>query len=273
MTKIRADIYAWLPQPDVPNPLFEAARLSEALRTALGKNVCGSRFGGDNFTYPPKAPTGWGGLTFRATQSVEFAFDSFGAAAVVSDDPGVKTGLTTVLTKERALGGTVCHSMRATVMRSPAATAEWSAGNQWYELKFSGAAQDPVPADAARSMVGNRAASVAAVMVPNLSWDVCLRFQQGSELPLTTRARYAFSSPLSLDCSAQTTGAAVPSSNLAHGTITVTQFPSYVLYLTTADAAGIPAVQMAYFADASTRWAALGRILVAQTDVLRPLSW
>lgn len=272
MPKLKADIYAWIPQADVPNPL---AVPNEAIRKAIGPGASGARFGGDNFQYPPKLPTGWSGLTYRAMQSVEIAFDKFGDQPVVMSDSGVQTGLTTVLDKPRSQGGVVVHSMRASVMKSPKATAVWSDTDKWYQLSFEGAAQDPVPAAAAQQLVGDLSGKLAAMVVPNLSWDVSLRVQQGEELPTSTKLRYAFSSAISLDSASQISDSATApkTGNLLHGTIEVTQFPSYVLYLTVQDGSSNPTTQIAYFSDASARWAPLVRIVLAQTDVLRPLYW
>jgi hypothetical protein len=274
LTKIRIDIYAWIPLPDVPNPLFLAGKLNARLAEALGPGASGPRFGGDDFQYPPKSQAGWaGGPTYRAMQTVEFAFDTFGAAPVIVTDAGVQTGLTTVLNRERRAGGTVIHSLKASVMRSPPATVSWSADNGWYELAFAGAAQDPVPADVARQLGGAMSGQIASLLVPNLSWDICLRIQKTDQIPALAKARYVLSSSLSMDSSnqLQTSGRSDPYNGFVHGLVGVTQFPSYVMYITYSGDGGVSSEQIGYFSDASSRMGALGRILIAQTDVLKPV--
>jgi hypothetical protein len=259
----RIDVFAWIPQPDVPNPLHSLPGGTGR----WGPGACGPRFGGDNFVRPSATPAAWPG-TYRATQSFAFSAAAFGVAPAVTHNPGVTPGLTTVLTAPRASGGTMCHSLLATVKAS-SASVKWDTGSKWYEAKLKGAAQDPVPASVARSVAGAPAGYVASSATPNLEWDVTLRFQAGSAIGLATRARYGFSSGLNMDVAATTFPAPTNfggTANLLHGLATVRRFPSYVVYVTIG-AVTIPV----YFADASRR--NLGEIVVGQTDPIRQLTF
>jgi hypothetical protein len=263
----RVDVFAWIPMPDVPNPLFSLP--GGAGR--WGPGACGSRFGGDNFVKPPAAASAWRG-TFRAKQSFAFSAASFGATPAVTLNTGVTPGTTTVLTNTRAAGGTICHSMTATVKTS-SASVSWVGGNNWYEAKLKGAAQDPVPAAVAAGVAGGAAGTAASALTPNLEWDLALRFQSGSSLGLATRARYAVSSGLSMDVSA--TSFPTPTSfgsggNLFHGLATVRQFPSYAVYVTVGTGAAATTIPV-YYADASSR--NLLQIAIGQTDVIRQLAF
>jgi hypothetical protein len=263
----RIDVFAWIPQPDVPNPLNS---LPGGTGT-WGPGACGPRFGGDNFTKPPATATAWSG-TFRARQSFAFSAASFGAAPAITHNPGVTPGLTTVLTNTRAAGGTICHSLTATVKTS-SASVSWVSGNGWYEARLKGAAQDPVPAAVATGVAGGTAGSVVSGLTPNLEWDLTLRFQSGSSLGFATRARYAVSSGLNMDVSAAnfpTPTSFGGTANLFHGLATVRRFPSYAVYVTIGS--GGPATTIpVYFANAISR--NLGEIVIGQTDPIRQLTF
>ncbi len=263
----RIDVFAWIPQPDVPNPLHSLP--GGAGR--WGPGACGPRFGGDNFTKPPATASAWRG-TFRARQSFAFSAASFGTAPSVTLNTGVTPGTTTVLTNTRAAGGTICHSLTATVKAS-SASVSWVAGNSWYEAKLKGAAQDPVPAAVATGVAGGTAGGVASALTPNLEWDLALRFQSGSSLGFATRARYAVSSGLSMDVSAAnfpTPTSFGGSGNLFHGLATVRRFPSYAVYVTVGSGAAGTTIPV-YFADASGR--NLLEIGIGQTDVIRQIGF
>ena len=269
MLKFRVDVFAWIPQPEVPNPI-------NALPGGVarwGPGACGPYFGGDNFILPPKLPSAWGGRTFRARQTFEFQDLSFGYAPATTIDPGVLPGTTTVLTATRAAGGAVCYKLTATVKAS-SASVKWVASDGWYEVKMHGAAQDPVPAAVGGKTLGSVGSVAASAATPNLEWDLVLRIQRGTTLPLTTRGRYAFSSALCLDAAARSfpgTVACGGTANLMHGLIMVRRFPSYVVYVTVDPGTGLSTSVPLYFAEASGR--NLLEIAVGQTDPLRQLTW
>lgn len=265
--EFRIDVFAWIPQPDVPNPLFGLPGGSGS----WGPGACGPRFGGDDFIKPPASHGAWS-RTFRAKQAFAFRAASFGAAPSVTLNPGVTPGLTTVLTSTRAAGGTMCHSLAATVKTS-SASVSWVASDKWYEARLKGAVQDPVPAAVATGVAGGTAGAVASGLTPNLEWDLTLRFQFGGTVGLATRARYQISSGLNMDVSA--TSFPTPTSfgaggNLFHGLATVRRFPSYVVYVTIGGIAASTTIPV-YFANAISR--SLGEIVISQTDPVRQLAF
>ena len=269
MLTFRLDVYAWIPLPDVPNPIHSlpggVAR--------WGPGACGPRFGGDDFVIPPATYAGYT-RTYRAMQTFAFQALTFGSPPTITLNPGVRPGLTTVLTAPRRSGGSMCHSLTPTVTAS-AASATWNAADHWYEAKMHGAAHDPVPAAAAAHILGPHGRTVGAALTPDLEWDATVRFQSGTSVPATTRARYALSSALRLDVSATTfpTPASFGgATNLVHGIIMVRRFPSYVLYVTIdTGTGGGPVTVPLYFADAASR--GLGEIVIGQHDPLRQLTW
>ena len=290
MPTFRIDVYAWIPQPDVPNPINSlpggVAR--------WGPGACGPFFGGDNFINPPSSPSAWSG-TFRAMQTLAFSATTFGAQPVTTMNAGVVPGTTTVLTATRAEGGKVCHSLTAKVKTSRASVS-WGASDNWYQATMHGEAQDPVPADvgaraggaigtgvgglsnpvagAFGGVYGSAAGSaVASALTPNLEWDLTIRFQRGTVIPWMTRADYAIHVAGNMDVSA--TKIAAPfnfggSANLVHGLIKVRRFPSYVAYVTIANSGSAVTIPL-YFADASAR--NLGEIAIGWTDPIRQLTW
>jgi hypothetical protein len=260
------DVFAWIPQPDVPNPLHSLPGGTGR----WGPGACGPCFGGDNFVKPAATAASFSG-TYRAKQSFGFRVGSLGGAPTTTVNTGTIPGTTTVLTGTRAAGGRVCHSLTATVKASSASVA-WVPSESWYEVGMRGAAQDPIPAAMAAGVAGPRAGAVASAATPNLEWDLVLRFQRGSALGLATRARYSISSGLKIDVSA--THFPTPASfgsggNLFHGLATVRRFPSYVVYVTisTGTSTTIPV----FFAEASGR--NLAEIAIGQTDPFRHLAF
>jgi len=261
------NVFAWIPLAEVPNPL---AALPGGTAT-WGPGACGPHFGGDNFVKPAATASAWTG-TFRAKQAFAFRVAAFGDAPMVTLNPGVTPGLTTVLTAPRAAGGTVCHSLTATVKTSTA-SVKWSSSDDWYEAKLHGEAQDPVPAAVAAKIGGGAGGAAASALTPNLEWNIKMRFQRGSSIGLLTSAAYATHSALSLDVAASrfpTPTRFGGGGNLVHGTILVRRFPSYVVY-TTVDSGSGPVCIPHYFAEASGR--NLATIAIGQTDNLRQLSW
>jgi hypothetical protein len=266
MLSLRIDIYSWISQPDVPNPI---ADLPGGV-ARWGRGACGPRFGGDNFVTPP-ANYLWKD-TYRAKQSFAFRVSDWGMPATVIYNPGVAPGLTTVLTAPRSAGGKVCHELTPTITKS-FANVSWQKADGWYQVRLRGAAHDPVPAEALAKLVGSTGTSIGNALTPDLEWDLDLRIQASATLPLGTRARYAISSPLSLDASSQvfprarTSGAA----NLLHGLITVRRYPSYVVYASTGLGAYPIKTVPIYFANADKR--NIAEIIVGQTDVIPQLVW
>ncbi len=275
MITFRQDVFAWIPQPEIPNPIHTL----EAGSKILGPGGCGPYFGGDNFVIPTSNRHAWAARTYRAMQTFEFGVRSFGDPPLVRDSTGVRPGTTTVLTGKRSEGGRICYSHVATVKAS-SGQVKWVPSDHWYEVNLHGAAQDPVPTIVGQRALGSFGATLASAATPNLEWDLTIRFQSGTGIPAWTRVQYAKSSATSLDVSKKTFpfpanfGGA---NNLVHGTITVRRFPSYVVYVTISNDAAAPISIPVYFADASGRnpWGmgALAEILVAHTDVLRPLTW
>lgn len=269
MLKFRLDVLAWIPQPEVPNPI----NALPGGTSRWGPGACGPYFGGDDFVVPSRTPTAWGARTFRAKQTFEFISTSFGSAPIVAVNTGVLPGTTTVLTGTRAAGGTICHKLTATVKTS-SASVKWVSSDFWYEVRLHGAAQDPVPAAVGGLALGSVGAAAASAVTPNLEWDLTLRFQLGTALPLSTRGRYAFSSALTLDVASSTfpgPASCGGTANLVHGLITVRRFPSYVVYITIDPGTGALTSMPLYFADASSR--NFLEIGVGQTDPVRQVTW
>lgn len=290
MPTFRIDVYAWIPQPDVPNPINS---LPGGVQR-WGPGACGPCFGGDNFINPPGNWSAWSG-TYRAMQTLEFSVARLGAAPTVTINTGVVPGTTTVLTATRAGGGKICYSLTAAVKASSAGVS-WSASDNWYEVTMHGEAQDPVPAmvgaqagSALGAGVGNASnpaagalggvlgysvgSTIGSALTPNLEWDLTMRFQRGTTIPWMTRAEYAIHLGSNLDVS--TTRIPGPlnfggSANLVHGAIKVRRYPSYVVYATVTNS-GAPVTIPLYFADASSR--GLSEIAIGWTDPVRQINW
>jgi len=266
--EIRLDMFAWIPQPEVPNPVYSLPGGT----TRWGPGACGPHFGGDNFITPPATAAAYAG-TYRAKQSFGFRFGVIGDPPAVTLNTGAQPGTTTVLTAPRAAGGVMCHSTTATIL-SQAASVTWDQSNAWYEVRLCCQAQDPVPTQSAGGLplVGSPGSVVASMATPNLEWDLTLRLQRGTTIGLTTRASYAWCSGFSLDISPRvfpTPANFGGTTNLVHGTMKVRRFPSYVLYVTIGGAGGV-CIPL-FFADASTR--NMMEITVAATEALRQLTW
>ena len=110
--RVRIDVYAWIPQADVPNPISSLPGGT----ASWGPGACGPLFGGDDMIMPPTFASAWT-KTYRATHTFEFGFDSFGAMPQVLLNPGIKPGTTTILTAPRKSGGSACFSLQARVIR------------------------------------------------------------------------------------------------------------------------------------------------------------
>lgn len=264
----RADVFTWIPLPDVPNPLHSLPGGTGR----WGPGACGPHFGGDDFVAPPVSHALWTTRTFRARQTLAFEVARFGDPPLITVNSGCVPGITTVLTGPRRSGGRLCHSLTATVKTSTSSVT-FDASANWYSLKMHGEAQDPVPAAVAAHGVSAGAGSAASALTPNLEWELDLRFQDGSGLPFATRARYAVSAAASLDVAATTfphLGSLGGGGRTIHGLLTLRRFPSLVLY-TTVDTGGGASTVPHYFADASAR--SLGAIVIGQTDVLRTIPW
>ncbi|MCA8990819.1 MAG: hypothetical protein KDA88_02515 [Planctomycetaceae bacterium] len=279
------DIFAWIPHPDVPNPLHGLPG-----GTGLyGPGASGPRFGGDNFVTPPVSPTGFASLTYRAKQQLVLDTSSWGL--VRYRHGGVVPGVTTVLTGTRAAGGKVCHSMTATVLKSKA-SVKFDASEDWYVVEMNGKVMDPYPTHAGRtaggrvgSGVGGVAGSggrrlggaagsgvgggVATAATPALEWDMTLRIQHGGSIGLIRRAAYSLDCPLAtLDSGGPTRTSSLGAgrSNLMHGTIEVRRYPSYIVYVTAGSSTAV-----LFFADANHR--NLLEIAVGTDSRLRDVHW
>jgi hypothetical protein len=269
MLTFRADVFSWIPQPDVWNPIYVPS--GGAL---LGPGACGPRFGGDNFVTPPSSYAGWNGLTYRAKQTLAFKVSEFGDKDVVTiDNTRVVPGLTTVLTAPRSAGGKVCTSLTPTVTKSTA-DATWSDSDQWYELRMEGAAHDPIPAQALKHAAGSAGFAVGSAVTPDLEWNITLRIQMEREIKSSlTRLHYGIVGLSNFDESGtlstpQNFGG---SANLIHGFVTVRQFPSYVIYVTVGGNSRRSTSIPVYFSDASKR--NLFLILLSQVDIIRQITW
>ena len=262
---VRLDVFAWIPQPEVPNPVYSLPGGT----ARWGQGACGPYFGGDNFKLPPATVAGYTG-TFRAKQSFGFRFGAIGDPPAVTLNTSVSPGTTTVLTAQRAAGGSACQSVTATILGSQA-SVKWDKSNAWYEVQLYGEAQDPVPTASAGALpiVGKPGSIVASALTPNLEWDLTLRLQSGTSIGLMTRAGYATNFGNGLDVAQSSFPSPINfggTSNLVHGTMKVRRFPSYVMYVTI----GSVTVPL-FFADASNR--NFLEITVAETAVLRQLTW
>jgi hypothetical protein len=278
MDRFRLDVFSWIPQPEVENPIATVAKYSPRALGSWGPGACGPYFGGDNFTTPPLTPDGWQQLTFRARQGFGFQIRTFGDVPVATVNTGVIPGTTTVLTEKRSKGGRICHKMTASVNAS-SANVRWLGSERLYQVELHGAAQDPVPAEVGAQKIGAVGGKVAAAMTPNLSWDLRLFVQTGTTIPALTRARYfAMSDLASLDLSKSLASSSTfgGTTGLVHGTITVRRFPSYVVYLTIQRDA-LSRTLPIYFADATDRnpakYGAFVEITVGHTDSLRRMTW
>jgi len=268
MLTFRTDVYSWIPQADIVNPI---ALLPGGV-ARWGAGACGPRFGGDGFTQPASSYSGWKGKTFRATQSLAFNITSFGAKPNVSVDSGVTPGLTTVLTGPRSAGGRVCTSLTPTITKSTS-DVSWSASDRWYEMRMHGSAHDPIPEAALKFFAGDVGLRAGGLMTPDLEWRLVIRVQEGTTQSLLTRLRYGVASTLSLDTSQR-----IPApqnfggtSNLIHGLVYVRKFPSYVVYMSITGETISPISLPVYFSDATERhWTA---ILLGQEDPIRQVSW
>ena len=269
MLTFRVDVFAWIPQADVPNPIH-------ALPGGVsrwGAGACGPRFGGDGFVVPPTTYAGWSTFSYRARQTLSFKIASFGGRPDIVVDTGVVPGLTTVLTSSRSSGGRVCTSLTPKVTKSQS-SVEWAATDEWYEMRLQGAAHDPIPEAALGFFSGSLGSTVGSALTPDLSWDLTIRIQQTAQLKSRlTKLRYGVADLMNLDVSET-----LPSpknfgatSNLIHGVASVRRFPSYIVYVTVSGEGRALISLPVYFADASGR--GLGEIVLGQSDAIRQLSW
>lgn len=269
MLTFRVDVFAWIPQADVPNPIHSlpggVAR--------WGPGACGPRFGGDGFVTPPATHAGWTRPSYRAKQTLAFKIQRFGARPDADAGTAVVPGLTTVLTGPRSAGGRVCTSLTPTVTRSQA-SAMWMDSDEWYEMRLQGAAHDPIPEAALKFFSGGAGSTVGSALTPDLEWDLTIRIQLDKEIrSRLTKLRYGVADVMNLDVSEQLTAPQNfgGTANLVHGLAYVRRFPSYVVYVSVSGDGRAPACLPVYFADASRR--SLGEIIVGQSDLIRQLAW
>lgn len=241
--KFAIDLIGWIPQPEVDNPL---SVLPGAVTSLLPPGMADPFFGGDNFTTPATAPSGMvpPSHTFRATQHIEFTISSWGLAPTVGS-VATTPGTTTCLDKRRAAGGTVTFSLTATVLSS-SATVTFSPLHDWYEITLSGVVMDPVPPAAAaaltrklpgvpallRGPLSAAIAKIATMATPALSWDATVRIQHGSKLGTFAVATYApFIGSEDSRLLSGATSALSPGSDLIHGRIHFSEWPSAVIFI------------------------------------------
>jgi hypothetical protein len=269
MFTFRVDVFAWIPQPDVPNPIHSLP--GGVARWGVG--ACGPRFGGDGFVRPPATYAGWNNLTYRARQTLAFKISSFGARPDPDADTGVIPGLTTVLTSPRSSGGRVCTSLTPKVTKSRSGIS-WVESQKWYEMRLQGAAHDPIPAAAIQYFAGTLGSNIGSALTPDLEWDLTIRVQKEHEIKSRlAKLRYSVADLMNLDSSEK-----LPArqdfggtSNLIHGLAYVRRFPSYAIYVTVSGNQRILVSLPVYFADASGR--NLGEIVIGQSDLIRQLTW
>jgi hypothetical protein len=266
------DVFAWIPQPEVPNPI---ASLPGGTGR-WGPGACGPHFGGDNFVVPAATAAGWTGSaasTFRARQNVTFRAEPWGTLAGFRTS-GVIPGTTTVLTATRAAGGRVCHSLTAKVLHS-SATATFVAGSAWYEVKMRGKAQDPVPAAVGGHFAAGVGESAGSTLTPALAWDLTLRLSSGSTVGFWTEQLYKADAPISIDESASCPGVSPTlgggTASLLHGVITVRRYPSYVVFVSLTTPAGAKSSQIVFFSNAVNR--SLLEIIVPWDSQLRRVTF
>lgn len=268
MPTFRADVYSWISQQDVPNPI--AALPGGVAR--WGSGACGPRFGGDGFIQPPISHEGWKAKTFRAMQTLAFSVSSFGERPSTLIDTGVIPGLTTVLTKPRSEGGRLCTSLTLVVTTSES-DVSWDSSEQWYEMRLHGSAHDPIPEAALKYFAGKGGEKLGRLFTPDLEWRLAIRIQKGTVQSRLTRLRYGIADLINLDTSDRI---AAPQNlggteNLVHGLAYVRRFPSYVVYLSASGDDKAPRSLPIYFSDASER--SLAEIVVGQQDAIRQITW
>ena len=269
MLTFRADVFSWIPQSDVPNPIHSlpggVAR--------WGTGACGPRFGGDDFITPPNSYAGWNGRTYRAMQTLAFKIAKFGVRPDIVVDTGVVPGLTTVLTGPRSSGGKICTSLTPTVTNS-SSDIGWNESENWYELRMHGSAHDPIPEAALKHFAGAIASDVGSALTPDLEWNITIRIQTERDVKSRlVRLRYSIADLMSLDDSGaisapQNFGG---NANLIHGLAYVRRFPSYVVYVTVSSETRTMVSLPVYFSDASAR--SLAEIVIGQNDAIRQLPW
>src|SRR5262245_39296307 len=194
----RIDVFAWIPQPDVDNPMYGKAApppppsvpppypvpnpvpgfgFSPApppTNPLTHPGACGPRFGGDNFQRPPADPSAWKD-TFRAKQSFKFRVGAFGDQPMIVLNTGVVPGTTTVLTDTRENNGSICYSLTA-IVKTSVASVTWLALVNQYRVVLKAEVQDPVPSTMVSDLLGGLLGGLASALTPNLEWDLDLRF-------------------------------------------------------------------------------------------------
>lgn len=270
---IEIDVFAWIPHPEVFNPI---ASFPGGV-SRWGPGACGPYFGGDDFVLPAPVPLGPSGMitkTFRARQHSRFYIKSWGTLGEFRTT-GVIPGTTTVLTNTRASGGVICYSIRAAVLHS-AASVVFIPSDSWYEVVMQGKAQDPVPAAAGGQVAGTVGSRTASALTPALAWDLKLRLSPTSTLDFWTRASYTAEAPLSMDTSKTLPGSVNSlgggTEHLIHGLVTVRRYPSYVVYVSMTTPGGSKFTQVVFFANAIDR-NPIAEIGIPQDSTLRQVTF
>jgi hypothetical protein len=259
--KFEIDLIGWIPQPEVDNPL---SLLPSAVTSLLPPGMADPFFGGDDFTTPATTPSGMvpPSHTFRATQHIDFTIGTWGSAPGIGAT-STAPGTTTCLDKRRAAGGKVTFSLTATLLRS-SANVTFSKSDNWYEVTLSGVVLDPVPAAAAteltrklpgipgfvRPVATKVIADLATKATPSLTWDATLRIQQGGTISPLVKASYVpFSGTEDSGTLSGASSALVPGTDLIHGKIHFSQWPSAVIFITFTPTGGALVRQPIFFSN------------------------
>ena len=256
-------LIGWIPQPEVDNPL---SLLPGAVTSLLPPGMADPFFGGDDFVTPGGTP---GATvpphTFRATQRFNFSIGAWGAPPTAGA-PTTTPGVTTCLDKRRSAGGKVTFSLTATLVRSAAAVT-FSKFNNWYEVTMSGVVLDPVPAAAVaalsskvpgvspllRPILQEVMRKIATKATPALTWDATVRIQQGPTLSPLITAEYAlFTGDEKSSTLLGASPALAPGTDLIHGKVHFSQWPSAVIYLKFSPGGAGPVIQPIFFASGAT---------------------
>jgi hypothetical protein len=262
-TNFSVDLVGWIPQPEVDNPL---SLLPAFIKSLLTPGMADPFFGGDDFVTPDTTPAATiKAHTFRAIQHMDFSIGAFGGAPVLGS-ASTTSGITTCLSDRRSAGGRVTFSLKATLLRH-SESVTFSSSDDWYEIRLSGVVLDPVPAEAARVLTSKlpgvpaslRAPLTVAIRdlatkaTPSLSWDATIRLQKGPELSFKAKLEYvAFINSESSGTLTGATSALTPGSDLIHGKIHFSKWPSAVIYLTASPPGGASITQPVFFSSGKT---------------------
>jgi hypothetical protein len=280
------DLIGWIPQSEVDNPL---SVLPHFITSLLPSGMADPFFGGDNFTMPGPTPASIKPpmQTFRAAQNLSFSIGKWGDPPSASRNSTVP-GLTTCLSDRRSAGGKVTFSLTATLVRA-AATVEYVADDDWYEVKLSGQVLDPVPAAAAAALTAKLPGlppvarfpleqairKLATSATPSLTWKATVRIQNGFVIPKLTVADYAIH--VGAEESSLLPGASSAlgaSTNLIHGKVAFSRWPSAVLFAAFTPTGGSLQRQPIFFSNGiGVPRPETAQILVPKLCRVRQVTW